>query len=237
MEGLQNGTGLFVTEHILVIEDDPALAKNLVSTLLRCGFNAESVSDGKLAIEKIATTKFDLALLDLMIPNLNGYEVLKEIQRLGISIPVIIVSANDGEYDQADALDLGADDFIVKPFNAVTLESRIKAVLRRRPIGSYSYLSSGDLDIDSAKRVCTLAGREIELTKIEFDLLWFLMLSGGTTVKRADIEDEIWGDMPSSNVLDVYMGYLRKKIGSQYFDVVRGHGIRFSPEVKMRKSK
>jgi len=237
VEGLQNGTGLFVTEHILVIEDDPALAKNLVSTLLRCGFNAESVSDGKLAIEKIATTKFDLALLDLMIPNLNGYEVLKEIQRLGISIPVIIVSANDGEYDQADALDLGADDFIVKPFNAVTLESRIKAVLRRRPIGSYSYLSSGDLDIDSAKRVCTLAGREIELTKIEFDLLWFLMLSGGTTVKRADIEDEIWGDMPSSNVLDVYMGYLRKKIGSQYFDVVRGHGIRFSPEVKMRKSK
>jgi DNA-binding response OmpR family regulator len=225
-----------VTEHILVIEDDPALAKNLVSTLLRCGFKAESVSDGKSAIVKIATGKFDLALLDLMIPQLNGYEVLKQIQREGFAIPVIVVSAKDGEYDQADALDLGADDFIVKPFNAVTLESRIKAVLRRRPIGSYSQLTSGNLEIDSAKRICTLAGREVYLTKIEFDLLWLLMLAEGATVKRVDIEDGIWGDMPSSNVLDVYMGYLRKKVGGEYFEVIRGHGIRFTSEVKMGKS-
>lgn len=226
-----------MTDRILVIEDDPALVKNLVNTLLRCGFKAESVSDGKSAIEKMATDKFDLALLDLMIPQLNGYEVLKEIQRQGISIPVIVVSAKDEEYDQADALDLGADDFIVKPFNAVTLESRIKAVLRRRPVGSYTHLVAGDLEIDSAKRTCTLEGNEIDLTKIEFDLLWLLMLAGGATVKRAEIEDEIWGDMPSSNVLDVYMGYLRKKIGSQYFEVIRGHGIRFLTDVKMGKSK
>jgi DNA-binding response OmpR family regulator len=226
-----------VTEQILVIEDDPALAKNLVTTLLRCGFKAESVQDGKSAIEKLATDKFDLALLDLMIPHLNGYEVLKEIQRQGMSIPVIVVSAKDGEYDQADALDLGADDYIVKPFNAVTLESRIKAVLRRRPIGSYTHMVAENLHIDSSKRTCTLDGREIDLTKIEFDLLWLLMFAGGVIVRRADIEDEIWGDMPSSNVLDVYMGYLRKKIGSEYFEVIRGHGIRFSCEVKMGKSK
>ena len=226
-----------MAEHILVIEDDPALAKNLVSTLLRCGFKAESVHDGKTAIERIATAKFDLALLDLMIPGLNGYEVLKQIQGRGMSIPVSVVSAKDGEYDQADALDLGADDFIVKPFNAITLESRIKAVLRRRPIGSYTHLVAGDLEIDNAKRICILEGAEIDLTKIEFDLLWLLMLAGGATIRRADIEDEIWGDMPSSNVLDVYMGYLRKKIGSQYFEVIRGHGIRFSSEVQMGKSK
>ncbi|CAN1644448.1 OmpR Response regulators consisting of a CheY-like receiver domain and a winged-helix DNA-binding domain [Candidatus Nanopelagicaceae bacterium] len=225
-----------MTEHILVIEDDPALAKNLMSTLVRCGFKAEAVNDGKSAIEKIATGKFDLALLDLMIPQLNGYEVLKQIQRQGFSIPVIVVSAKDGEYDQADALDLGADDFIVKPFNAVTLESRIRAVLRRRPIGSYTELTSGNLVIDSGKRVCTLAGHEVDLTKIEFDLLWLLMLAEGTTVRRVDIEDSIWGDMPSSNVLDVYMGYLRKKVGSEYFEVIRGHGIRFTSEVKMGKS-
>lgn len=225
-----------MTEHILVIEDDPALAKNLVSTLLRCGFKAESVNDGKSAIEKIAKGKFDLALLDLMIPQLNGYEVLKQIQREGFSIPVIVVSAKDGEYDQADALDLGADDFIIKPFNAVTLESRIRAVLRRRPIGSYTHLTSKNLEIDSAKRICTLSGKEVDLTKIEFDLLWLLMLAGGATVKRVDIEDEIWGDMPNSNVLDVYMGYLRKKIGNEYFEVIRGHGIRFTSEVKMGKS-
>lgn len=226
-----------MTVRILVIEDDPALAKNLVSTILRCGFEAESVNDGKSAIEKIATGKFDLALLDLMIPQLNGYEVLKQIQREGIPIPIIVVSAKDGEYDQADALDLGADDFIVKPFNAVTLESRIRAVLRRRPIGSYTHLVSGNLEINSAKRICTIQGKEIDLTKIEFDILWLLMLAGGTTIKRVDIEDEIWGDMPNSNVLDVYMGYLRKKIGSEYFEVMRGHGIRFSADVKMGKSK
>jgi len=226
-----------VTERILVIEDDPALAKNLVTTLLRCGFKVESVQDGKSAVEKLATEKFDLALLDLMIPQLNGYEVLREIQRQGILIPVIVVSAKDGEYDQADALDLGADDYIVKPFNAVTLESRIKAVLRRRPIGSYTHLAAENLEIDSSKRTCTLEGREIDLTKIEFDLLWLLMFAGGVTVRRADIEDEIWGDMPSSNVLDVYMGYLRKKVGGAYFEVIRGHGIRFSSEVKMGKSK
>ena len=226
-----------MTEHILVIEDDPALAKNLMSTLLRCGFKAEAVNDGKSAIEKIATGKFDLALLDLMIPQLNGYEVLKQIQREGFSIPVIVVSAKDGEYDQADALDLGADDFIIKPFNAVTLESRIRAVLRRRPIGSYTQFTSGNLEINSAKRICTLAGHEVDLTKIEFDLLWLLMLAEGATVKRVDIEDEIWGDMPNSNVLDVYMGYLRKKVGSEYFEVIRGHGIRFSSDVKLGKSK
>lgn len=225
-----------MTERILVIEDDPALAKNLMSTLVRCGFKAEEVNDGKSAIEKIATGKFDLALLDLMIPQLNGYEVLKQIQRQGYSIPVIVVSAKDGEYDQADALDLGADDFIVKPFNAVTLESRIRAVLRRRPIGSYTHLTSKKLEIDNAKRICTLSGKEVDLTKIEFDLLWLLMLAGGATVKRVDIEDSIWGDMPSSNVLDVYMGYLRKKVGGEYFEVIRGHGIRFTSEVKMGKS-
>ncbi len=225
-----------MTNHILVIEDDPVLAKNLVSTLLRCGFSAESVSDGYSAIEKLATGKFDLALLDLMIPKLNGYEVLKEIQRQVIFVPVIVVSAKDGEYDQADALDLGADDFIVKPFNAVTLESRINAVLRRRPIGAYTNLVSGRLALDSAKRICTLEGREIDLTKIEFDLLWLLMLADGATVRRVDIEDAIWGDMPNSNVLDVYMGYLRKKIGSEFFEVIRGHGIRFTANVQMGKS-
>lgn len=225
-----------MTDHILVIEDDPVLAKNLVSTLLRCGFSAESVSDGYSAIEKLATGKFDLALLDLMIPKLNGYEVLKEIQRQVIFVPVIVVSAKDGEYDQADALDLGADDFIVKPFNAVTLESRINAVLRRRPIGAYTNLVSGRLALDSAKRICTLEGREIDLTKIEFDLLWLLMLADGATVRRVDIEDAIWGDMPNSNVLDVYMGYLRKKIGSEFFEVIRGHGIRFTANVQMGKS-
>ena len=225
-----------VTEHILVVEDDPALAKSLMSTLLRCGFKVEAVHDGKSAVEKMSTGKFDIALLDLMIPQLNGYEVLKEIQRQDISVPVIVVSAKDGEYDQADALDLGADDFIVKPFNAVTLESRIRAVLRRRPIGSYNHLSSGSLEINSAKRICTLAGREVDLTKIEFDLLWLLMLAEGATIKRVDIEDAIWGDMPTSNVLDVYMGYLRRKIGSEFFEVIRGHGIRFATEVKMGKS-
>ena len=222
-------------EHILVIEDDPALARQLVHTLLRCGFKVEAVNDGLSAIEKIATGKFDLALLDLMIPKIHGYEVLKQIQLSGISIPVIVVSAKDGEYDQADALDLGADDFIVKPFNAVTLESRIKAVLRRRPVGAYTHLVSGNLEIDSAKRICTLQGNEINLTKIEFDLLWLLMSAEGATVKRVDIEDEIWGDMPKSNVLDVYMGYLRKKVGSEYFEVIRGHGIKFTFAVKLGK--
>jgi len=225
-----------VKDSILVIEDDPTLARQLVHTLLRCGFTAESVNDGLTAIEKITTGKFDLALLDLMIPKLHGYDVLKRIQITGMSIPVIVVSAKDGEYDQADALDLGADDFIVKPFNAVTLESRIKAVLRRRPIEAHTQLVSENLEIDSAKRICTLQGNEINLTKIEFDLLWLLMSAEGATVKRVDIEDEIWGDMPKSNVLDVYMGYLRKKVGSEYFEVVRGHGIKFTPAVKPGKT-
>ena len=200
-----------MNEKILVVEDDPALARNLVTTLIRCGFRAESVSDGETAIEKLSMGRFDLALLDLMIPKVNGYEVLKTLVRKSIAIPVIVVSAKDGEYDQADALDLGADDYIVKPFSAVTLESRIRAVLRRRPIGSFSVIKSESLTIDSSKRICILNSEEIALSKIEFDLLWLLMLAGGSTVRRVDIEDEIWGDAPTSNVLDVYMGYLRKK--------------------------
>jgi DNA-binding response OmpR family regulator len=168
-----------------------------------------------------------------MIPKLNGYEVLKTLERKSIAIPVIIVSAKDGEYDQADALDLGADDYIVKPFNAITLESRIRAVLRRRPIGSFTVIKCENLIVDASKRMCILNSEEITLSKIEFDLLWLLMLADGASVKRADIEDEIWGDAPISNVLDVYMGYLRKKIGNQYFEVLRGHGIRFTKSVEM----
>ena len=222
-----------MSERILVIEDDPVLARNLVTTLVRFGFRAECVHDGASAIEMLSMGRFDLALLDLMIPNLNGYEVLKSLDRKSIAIPIIVVSAKDGEYDQADALDLGADDFIVKPFNAVTLESRIRAVLRRRPVGSFGVLKSENLIVDSFKRCCVLNSEEIALSKIEFDLLWLLMLAGGASVRRVDIEDEIWGDSPTSNVLDVYMGYLRKKIGVQYFEVQRGHGIRFTKPVEM----
>ena len=225
-----------MTANILVIEDDPVLARNLVTTLSRSGFNADSVLDGQSAIEKLLTGKFDLALLDLMIPKVNGYEVLKQIQAQLINIAVIVVSAKDGEYDQADALDLGADDFIVKPFNAVTLESRIKAVLRRRPAIPSSLLRCEGLSLDLSKRECILDGLEISLSKIEFDLLWYLMRAEGAVVRRVDIEDEIWGDSTSSNVLDVYMGYLRKKIGSNYFEVLRGHGIRFNGTVEAGKS-
>jgi len=224
-----------LAEHVLVIEDDPVLAANLVETLIRCGFDATSVNDGESAVQKMSTGAFDLALLDLMIPKLNGYEVLKQIRNTGILIPVIVVSAKDGEYDQADALDLGADDFIVKPFNAVTLESRIRAVLRRRPSESYSHLAAGNLELNVAERNCWLGGEQVDLTKIEFDLLRLLMLADGAVVRRVEIEDAIWGDMPNSNVLDVYMGYLRKKLGSQHFEVVRGHGIRFSTPVTLGK--
>ena len=113
------------------------------------------------------------------------------------------------------------------------MESRIRAVLRRRPIGSFSVLRSENLMLDSFKRTCFLDDEEILLSKIEFDLLWLLMLAGGSVVRRVDIEDEIWGDAPTSNVLDVYMGYLRKKVGGHFFEVLRGHGIRFAKGVTM----
>lgn len=217
-----------MTANILVIEDDPVLARNLVTTLTRSGFNADSVLDGEQAVEKLLTGKFDLALLDLMIPKINGYEVLKQIHVQSIDVAVIVVSAKGGEYDQADALDLGADDFIVKPFNAITLESRINAVLRRSSGTPSSLLKGGELSMDISKRECMLKGQEVSLSKIEFDLLWCLMRAEGAVVRRVDIEDEIWGNSTSSNLLDVYMGYLRKKIGSNYFEVFRGHGIRFN---------
>lgn len=221
-----------MTANILVIEDDPVLARNLVTTLIRSGFDADSVLDGEGAIEKLLTGKFDLALLDLMIPKINGYEVLKQINARSIDVAVIVVSAKDGEYDQADALDLGADDFIVKPFNAITLESRIRAVLRRSPGTPSSLLRCGSLSLDFSRRECILNDQEISLSKIEFDLLWCLMRAEGAVVRRVDIEDEIWGNSTSSNLLDVYMGYLRKKIGGNYFEVFRGHGIRFNGTVE-----
>jgi DNA-binding response OmpR family regulator len=222
-----------VAANILIIEDDPSIAANLVETLVRCGFSAKSVNDGKSAIEQISTDVFDLALLDLMIPKMNGYQVLKYVRGEGYTIPVIVVSAKDGEYDQADALDLGADDFIVKPFNAVTLESRIRAVLRRSPSEFYTKLTAGNLELNIPERSCRRDGADVVLTKIEFDLLRLLMIGGGAVVSRIDIEDEIWGDIPSSNVLDVYMGYLRKKLGGEHFTVVRGQGIRFCTAVNL----
>jgi len=169
-----------------------------------------------------------------MLPGMSGYEVLKRLRAADVWTPVIVLTAKDGEYDEADALDLGADDYLSKPFSYVVLVARLRALLRRGAPARPAVLSAGDLALDPAGHRCHRAGREITLTAREFTLLEFLLRHPDEVVSKTDILEHVWeedfdGD---TNIVEVYVGYLRRKIdapfGRRTIETVRGAGYRLS---------
>jgi two-component system OmpR family response regulator len=175
-------------------------------------------------------------VLDIMLPKLNGYRVLELLRARGIWTPVLMLTAKDGEYDQTDAFDLGADDYLTKPFSFLVLVARLRALIRRggpeRPV----VLMAGDLTLDVARRRVERDGREITLTPREYGLLEFLMRHRGDTVSKTEILAAVWdpafdGD---PNVVEVYVRYLRKKIDTPFarhaIETIRGMGYRLNPE-------
>ncbi|OIJ98357.1 response regulator transcription factor [Streptomyces colonosanans] len=217
---------------VLVIEDERGLAAAIARGLAEEGFVADVAYDGVDGLWSAVHESHDAIVLDLMLPRMSGYEVLKRLRAASVWTPVLILTAKDGEYDEADALDLGADDYLSKPFSYVVLVAHLRALLRRGAPARPAVLTAGDLDLDPARRRCHRGGQEITLTAREFTLLEFLLRHPDEVVSKTDILEHVWEENfdGDTNIVEVYVGYVRRKIdapfGRRTIETVRGAGYR-----------
>ena len=211
---------------ILLAEDDQMIGAAVVQALKDAAYAVDWVKDGVTAIEATAAERYDLVLLDLGLPAPDGREVLKRLRTLGYPLPVIIVTARDGVDDRVDGLDLGADDYLVKPFEVRELLARMRAILRRPGRGAAAVMSNGAISLDAAPFEVTHGEGTSRLTAREFSLLHALMARPGTILSRADLERHIygWNEEVQSNAIEFLIHAIRKKIGSTAIRNVRGVG-------------
>jgi DNA-binding response OmpR family regulator len=219
---------------VLVVEDEVRLAEALQLGLQAEGFTADVAHDGEQGLHLAVERAYDAVVLDVMLPKLNGYRVCQRLRAAGNWVPVLMLSAKDGEYDQAEGLDVGADDYMVKPFSYVVLVARLRALIRRGRPERPALLAAGDLRLDPAKHEVRRGGQPIELTPREFALLEYLMRRRDEVVGKQDILEHVWdahydGD---PNVVEVYVGYLRRKVdapfGRHSLQTIRGAGYRLT---------
>lgn len=217
---------------VLVVEDDPAIADSVQRGLNAEGFVTEVATEGVAGLWMAQEEEFDVIILDIMLPKLSGYEVCRRLRAGGSGVPVLMLTAKDGEHDEADALDLGADDFLSKPFSFLVLLARLRALLRRAPADRDPILVSGDLRVDPASKRCWRGDVEVVLTAREMALIEFLLRRKGRLVSRDTIAAHVWDSELDidSNVVEVYVGYLRRKLDRPFnrndIRTVRGLGYR-----------
>ena len=217
---------------VLLVEDEPHLAEMVRVGLVSEGFVVEVSADGADGLWRGTAGEFDVIVLDIMLPKLNGYDVLRTLRERDVWTPVLMLTAKDGEYDQADAFDLGADDYLTKPFSFVVLTARLRALQRRGAPERPTVLTAGDLSLDPARRRAARGDTVLTLTPREYGVLEFLLRNKGTVLSKAQILAAVWdahydGD---DNIVEVYIGYLRRKIdtpfGRQAIETMRGMGYR-----------
>ncbi|MET7442166.1 response regulator transcription factor [Streptomyces sp. NPDC004082] len=214
---------------LLIVEDEKRLALSLARGLTAEGFAVDVVHDGREGLHQAGEGTYDLVILDIMLPGMNGYRVCAALRAAGHDVPILMLTAKDGEYDEAEGLDTGADDYLTKPFSYVVLVARVKALLRRRGTSGASPVRVvGDLRLDAAARRVFLREDEIALTTKEFSVLEQLVVRAGEVVSKADIMEHVWdfaydGD---PNIVEVYVSTLRRKLGAELIRTVRGAGYR-----------
>ncbi|PBB09090.1 DNA-binding response regulator [Kocuria sp. WRN011] len=217
---------------VLVVDDEADLLESLRRGLTNEGFVVDVANDGVTGAWLAQENPYDVIVLDLMLPGKNGYTILKEIRAAKNWTPVLMLTAKDGEYDEADAFDLGADDYLTKPFSFMVLVARLRALIRRgapeRPVN----ITVGSLELDPSRHKVTRGDTVIELTAKEYVILQYFMQNAETVVSKLQIMDNAWDAAfeGSENIVEVYVGYLRKKIdvpfGLNTLQTVRGMGYR-----------
>jgi two-component system alkaline phosphatase synthesis response regulator PhoP len=224
-------------ETILVIEDDASIAKGLKQNLAFEGYSVFVAPDGERGLELSVDKAPDLIVLDVMMPKMNGFEVLRELRRREIDVPVIMLTAKGEEMDKVRGLDLGADDYVTKPFGLQELLARIQAVLRRkrkfeREIETVTF---GKVTLDFKARTATVSGKPVQMTSRELDLLHFFLSREGEALERQEILNRVWGFdyFGTDRTVDNFINRLRQKLepdpeNPKYFQTVRGVGYRFS---------
>jgi DNA-binding response OmpR family regulator len=217
---------------VLVVEDEVHLANVVARGLTAEGFTVEVTHDGLDGLWRARERQYGAIVLDILLPGMNGYEVCRTLRAEGVWTPILMLTAKNGEYDEAEALDIGADDFLAKPFSFVVLVARLRALQRRGGSARAPVLRAGDLTADPGTRACARGGVPVELTAREFDLLEALLRHPGDVRSKLDLLDEVWGHDfgGDANVVEVYVGYLRRKIDAPFgrasLQTVRGVGYR-----------
>lgn len=211
---------------ILLVEDDGMIARALTTALGNEGFSIDHVASGELALEALWSGGHGLVLLDLGLPELDGFEVLAQARRKGVETPIIVVTARDALESRIHGLDIGADDYIVKPFEMSELAARIRAVLRRRAGKAVSRLDAGEVSLDLASHTVFYRGAEAVLPSREFALVQALVERPGMIFSRDALEEKLygWGEEVESNAIDVLIYYVRKKFDKDIIRNVRGAG-------------
>lgn len=215
---------------ILIVEDDSLLQKGLYGAITSNGYVCEVASNGKQAEDLIEFAQFSLIILDLGLPDCDGLELLTRWRKKNIDIPVLILTARDTIEDRVEGLDLGADDYLIKPFALTELLARIRALIRRNQGTADNIVNYGPISIDIKLQKATLNNQEVILTPKEFILLSRLMLKAGEKVHRSLLQNDLydWQSDPSSNVLEVYIHALRNKLGKDLIKTVRGYGYQLN---------
>lgn len=217
---------------LLVVEDEERLAATLAYGLRAEGYAVDLARDGREGLDLARTHPYAAIVLDIMLPGLNGYRVCAELRRAGSAVPILMLTAKNGEYDEAEALDTGADDFLAKPFSYVVLAARLRALLRRGGAVRPAVPRVGDLWLDPTSRRCGRGARQVRLTAKEFAVLECLARRPGEVLAKTDIIDAVWdqafdGDV---NIVEVYVRALRRKLdlpfGRRSIETVRGAGYR-----------
>ena len=221
---------------ILVVEDEERLAELLRVSLIEEGYAVDVSGDGITGLELARANNYDAIVLDIMLPGMNGYRVCATLRAEDIWTPVLMLTAKSGDYDHAEALDTGADDFLAKPLSLVVLAAHLRALLRRTGRKRPAVLSAGDIRLDPAAHRCFRGEVEIELSPRQFSLFEYLMRHVGYACSKAEIIDHVWDQSfdGDPNIVEVYVGHLRRRIdvpfGRQALQTVRGAGYRVDPD-------
>ncbi|GAB1536332.1 response regulator transcription factor [Geovibrio sp. ADMFC3] len=217
---------------ILIIEDEPELSGRLKKTLEEQKYAVDCAFDGEEALDRLADMPYDLVILDIMLPKLDGFGVLREAHTMGVDSPVLMLTARTDTDDKIRGLDSGADDYLTKPFSTDELLARVRAILRRKGGQNDSLLRAGGVSLDTVSREARINGAKVDLTQREFLILEFLMYNKNRAVTRFSLAEHVWGDdfepFSMSNFMDVHIKNLRKKIsgsdGESVIKTIRGVG-------------
>ncbi|ADD41798.1 response regulator transcription factor [Stackebrandtia nassauensis] len=221
---------------LLIVEDEKRLADVVAAGLTAEGYGVDVANDGTTGFSMARQNPYDVIILDIMLPGMNGYQVCRKLREAEVRTPILMLTAKDGEHDEADGLDLGADDYLTKPFSFVVLQARIRALLRRSVSTAPTVWEFGDLVIDPAAKTVRRGEADISLTAKEFAVLEYLASRAGEVVSKTEVLEHVWdfaydGDV---NIVEVYISYLRRKLdapfGRQAITTLRGAGYRLAAD-------
>lgn len=210
---------------VLIVDDERGFTRSLQRGLAAEGFAVDVAHDGDRGLDMARFGDYDAIVLDIMLPRRNGYDVVTALRAEQVWTPVLMMSAKDGDYDVADGLDAGADDYLIKPVSFVVLLARLRAMTRRPAVPRPTVMTVGALTLDPGTREVSIGGTPVELTVREFTLLHYLMRHPDRVIGKSELLDHVW-DGEDANVVEQYVGYLRRKLGRETITTVRGAGYR-----------